>query len=127
MDRELLKSKLEEKLYSLHKKKKNDFCINEWICIDEISANIYVRFCTRIIDERRINCIDRANTSIDEKFTGKGYYSDICKVFEKVAKELKLLLYVESVLNDIVEQKLKKEGYIKYPFSNSYYKDYSNG
>jgi len=129
MTHEELKLKLTEKLRSFIKKKEteNRVHLNEWLYIEEIGLQTYVRYSTRFIDDRRCEALDRAYTCIAPKFRGRGFYSVVFEVFEEVAKEFGLLLYIESVISNIVKSKIKRSGYLlKSPAESSYYKDFSD-
>lgn len=66
--------------------------------INERNISVYIRRSKRVIGGQLCDCLDLANVSVDEHMQGKGIFSRFLVKFEKEARKLNRIVYLENVL-----------------------------
>lgn len=89
--------------------------INQYVGDD--SLNAYLRVTKRYIDGEHANTLEVANVAVDEDVQGKGIFKKFLEIIEHLAKKYNRLVYIESVLNDFLIDKLPTYGYKQLPNS----------
>lgn len=84
-----------------------------WLENEKDGYKVYLRITTRHINGQRRESIDLATIEVLPEFQRRGIFSAILAACESEAKRRGAVVFVESVLNDIVVDKLLKEGYSK--------------
>lgn len=102
------------------------FNFRQWFEFSEIGLKFYVRKSQRYIENEICPVIDLASIEVEPDFQRKGYFNAVLAAFEQFTAQEKFVLYVESVLSEIVRNRLEKLGYIRMIHVNSYYKDFRN-
>lgn len=82
-----------------------------WFENDEDGYKVYLRITKRHINGQRRDSVDLATIEVLPEFQGKGIFSAILAACENEARSRGAVVFVESVLSNIVVDKLLKEGY----------------
>lgn len=82
---------------------------NQWI--RERCMNVYVRRSKRYLDKQMVECLDFATVEVDEGHRGKGHLTKFLLRFEKEARRLGRVVYVESILEPRLVPFLARMGY----------------
>jgi ribosomal protein S18 acetylase RimI-like enzyme len=72
---------------------------------------VYLRITRRYINGQQRDSVDLANIEVLPEFQRRGIFSAILAACENEAQSRDAVVFVESVLNKIVVDKLVKEGY----------------
>lgn len=104
------------------------FNIRTWLEFEKIELKVYLRITQRHIEGKIENTLDLSSVEVGEDYQKKGYFSVLLDVFEQVANNQRRYVYVESVLNPVLEAKLLKSGYTRLPeLPDCFYKGFKNG
>ena len=82
---------------------------NVWIAEPYIC--VYVRKSTRLINKKYRLCLDIGSVEVALHKRNNGVFTNFLQKFEQTAKQINRTVYVESILNPLLERKLKKRGY----------------
>lgn len=84
----------------------------------------YIRVTKRYINGDFHSTLEIANVTVDEDTQHQGVFKNFLKLIEDLADEYGRTVYIESVLNDILIDKLPMYGYVqaKNSIPPSYYK-----
>jgi hypothetical protein len=83
---------------------------NLWI--NEPNIRVYVRKATHSIDGEFLPCLDIGNVEVDFDKQRRGIFSRFLDKFEREAKKLGRVCYMESIMNDHLKKYLiSKRGY----------------
>ena len=82
---------------------------NVWI--SEPYIRVYVRKSIRLIDNIQRDCLDIGSVEVEPHKRNKGVFSKFLLKFEKTAKQLNRVVYVENVLNPRLEEMLERREY----------------
>ena len=90
--------------------------INDYVGNEDLMA--YVRVTKRYIEGEMVKTLEIANVSVDEDLQGRGIFKKFLQIIETLAKKYERMVYIESVLNDILINKLPSYGYTQLENSN---------
>lgn len=96
------------------------FARTTWIYGKE--AHVFVRATKRVLPQNNgenamVFTLDLASIDVMEKYQNKGVFRQVLQEVERVAALHGRSVYVESILNDILEQALPRYGYHLLPHS----------
>lgn len=97
----------------LEKGKSTKRPINQYVGDD--SLNAYLRVTKRYINGEQVNTLEIANVTVDEDMQGRGVFKKFLEIIEHLGKKYDRLVYIESVLNDFLIDKLPTYGYKPLP------------
>lgn len=115
---------VEQEIESMLKKGENSRRpINGHVGNDDFTA--YIRVTKRYIDGMR-STIDIGNVEVLEDVQQKGIFKEFLKIIERLAEKYGRMVYIESVLNELLLDKLPEYGYTMVPNSvpPSFYKEF---
>lgn len=81
----------------------------QWVGAEE--GKVYVRVTTRVINGQTCPTIDVASVEVEREHEGKGVFKSLLAVAEEKAAQHSRVVFVESVLNDVLLQVLPRYGY----------------
>lgn len=79
--------------------------------VSEGHISIYVRITKRYVNGSYCDTIDIANVVVNEDFHGRGIFKKNLRAVEHLAKKYDRIVYVESVLSELLVDKLPTYGY----------------
>lgn len=83
---------------------------NKWFESDR-RISLYLRRGQRYINRVIVECIDIASVEVREEYQAKGIFTKYLWVIERLAKQHKLVVYVENIHNPILGTFMLKRGY----------------
>ena len=83
---------------------KNESLSRSWI--NEKYIHIYIRRSKRFINGEFHDCLDLASVTVDENMRGKSIFSKFLFKFEKEAKKMNRVVYLENVLEERLQNYL---------------------
>jgi GNAT superfamily N-acetyltransferase len=81
--------------------------------------DVYVRSSQRYIGNKLVNAFDIASISVDEDWQHRGVFSAFIARVENIARDRGAVVYVESVLNPILSDFLRRKGYSELTYCES--------
>jgi GNAT superfamily N-acetyltransferase len=128
MKNQLIQDRFEAIFQALPKEKpKFGPIFRGWLENEKEGYKVYIRITNRFINSQLRECVDLSNIEVLPEFQNTGIFSSILSACENEAKNRNAVVFVESVLNDIVANKLIKEGYNKADVTpDCYWKDLSS-
>lgn len=76
-------------------------------------GKIYLRASRRLLGGKVLDTIDLATVELHEEFWGKGVFSQVLAQVERKAAEHGRAVFVENVLNPIIDGALRRRGYCR--------------
>tara|TARA_B100000614_G_scaffold262909_1_gene300715 strand:- start:189561 stop:189977 length:417 start_codon:yes stop_codon:yes gene_type:complete len=83
-----------------------------WIRFRRFCLNMYARRTKRWINQELMETVDLANFDVDPEVRGEGNLTRFLDEIEKLADHNKVVVYVESILNERLYDFLMRRGYI---------------
>lgn len=94
----------------------------EWVRIKRLHLEVYLRLCTRYINDSLVRTIDVANISVDEGQRKKGNAKKLYAEIEQAADQRGLVVYVENSLHDYMQRRHLRSGYKTCNIENCFYR-----
>jgi hypothetical protein len=82
---------------------------SKWIELPGL--RVYARKSSRLFQESLIDCLDIGAVEVDEGLRGRGVFREFLGVFEKVAEASGRTVYVENVMNPLLDSMLRRRQY----------------
>lgn len=99
-----------------------------WFENDKNGYKVYMRITRRFINGQQRDSVDLASIEVLPEFQRRGIFSAILAACENEAYSRGAVVFVESVLNKIVIDKLLKEGYCEVAdLPNCFWKEFNSG
>lgn len=99
-----------------------------WLENEKLGYKVYLRITHRYLGGDKRLSVEIGSVEVQPEFEGKGVFSSILKACEDEAVRRNCCAYVESILNPIILNKLKREGYIQVEgLPDCRFKDFANG
>lgn len=83
--------------------------VNAYVNDDYTEA--YIRVTRRYLEGEWVKTLELGNVNVDEAHQRKGHFKALLMLLEELASEYGRIVFIESVLNDMLVKKLPSYGY----------------